>query len=102
MASFYNQATLSYNGNLINSNVTAGENLEKALMISSSVTGVVIEPPVIVTVLLISEAAARGDRRNAFRQQDGCYSDIRSRRQNNLYRQYRKLRFDSIYGVDFD
>ncbi len=28
MASFYNQATLSYNGNLINSNVTAGEIVE--------------------------------------------------------------------------
>lgn len=38
MASFYNQATLSYNGNLINSNVTAGEIVETLAMTKTAVT----------------------------------------------------------------
>ena len=38
MASFYNQATLSYNGNLINSNVTAGEIVETLSVSKTAVT----------------------------------------------------------------
>lgn len=38
MATFYNRATLSYNGNLINSNVTAGEILETLSMTKTAVT----------------------------------------------------------------
>lgn len=38
MASFYNQATLSYNGNLINSNITAGEIVDTLTMTKTAVT----------------------------------------------------------------
>ncbi len=38
MATFYNRATLSYNGNLINSNVTAGEIVETLSMTKTAVT----------------------------------------------------------------
>ncbi len=38
MASFYNQATLSYNGNLINSNITTGEIVDTLAMTKTAVT----------------------------------------------------------------
>lgn len=38
MASFYNQATLSYNGNLINSNITTGEIVATLSMTKTAVT----------------------------------------------------------------
>ena len=38
MASFFNQATLSYNGNLINSNVTTGEIVETLSATKTAVT----------------------------------------------------------------
>ena len=37
MATFYNQATLSYNGNLASSNITAGEILENLFVTKTPV-----------------------------------------------------------------